>query len=110
MPKLPEEPPRSEITPEALYLRRREFIKNGALFAATAAGVGGGLLWLTRGGRPDPRRGQSPPPTPLPHDPNAPPPAGGELKIARRGRYTVDEKQNSYDDITTYNNFYEFGT
>ena len=38
--------PPSEITPEALYLRRREFIRNAALFTATSAGVGSGLLWL----------------------------------------------------------------
>src|SRR5262249_19859874 len=39
----------------------------------------------------------------------APAPAG-ELKVARRGQYTVNEKQNSYEEITGYNNFYEFGT
>jgi methionine sulfoxide reductase catalytic subunit len=47
--------PPSEITPEALYLRRREFIRNAALFAATSAGVGSGLLWLMRGGRSEPK-------------------------------------------------------
>src|SRR5436309_206393 len=60
MAKLPKEPPRSEITPEALYLKRREFLKNAALFAGTASGIGGGLLWLTRGGPPDLRRGPRP--------------------------------------------------
>ncbi|HEX2173581.1 MAG TPA: hypothetical protein VHL09_14180 [Dehalococcoidia bacterium] len=34
MRKLPPEPPSSEITPEPLYLRRREFLKNGARAAA----------------------------------------------------------------------------
>jgi sulfoxide reductase catalytic subunit YedY len=35
---------------------------------------------------------------------------GEPLPIAVRGRYTVDEAQTSYRDVTTYNNFYEFGT
>ena len=32
------EPPSHEITPESVYLRRREFIKNGARMLGTAAG------------------------------------------------------------------------
>src|SRR5438045_8001067 len=28
----------------------------------------------------------------------------------RNARYSVSEKPNTYDEITTYNNFYEFGT
>ena len=40
MRNLPEEPPGAEITSEALYLRRRDFLKNTALFAGTAAAVG----------------------------------------------------------------------
>ena len=39
----------SEVTPERLYLQRREFIKNLLLFAATSSGVGSTLLWLMRG-------------------------------------------------------------
>src|SRR5690348_15979731 len=105
MPKLPNEPSRSEITPESLDLRRREFIKNAALFAGTAAAVGGGLTWLTRGGPPSSTRAEVPP-EPPPHAGVAP--SGTALKIAKRGKYTVNEKQNSYEEITTYNNFYEF--
>lgn len=37
----------SEMTPERLYLQRREFIKNSLLFAATSTGVGSTLLWLS---------------------------------------------------------------
>ena len=33
-----------EVTPEALYRRRREFIKSSVLFAATSVGIGGTLL------------------------------------------------------------------
>jgi sulfoxide reductase catalytic subunit YedY len=32
------------------------------------------------------------------------------LKATRNARYSTDEPPNSYEDITTYNNFYEFGT
>src|SRR5262245_48598344 len=44
-------PPTSEITPESAYTDRRRFIKDAGLFAATAAGVGGGLLWATHSWR-----------------------------------------------------------
>src|SRR4051812_5260017 len=44
MSRLPKEPPGAEITPEALYQRRRDFLKNTALFAGTAAALGTGLL------------------------------------------------------------------
>jgi len=37
----------------------------------------------------------------------AEPPA---LKYQRNLKFSVTEKPNSYEDITTYNNFYEFGT
>src|SRR5437867_7276484 len=100
MEKLGKALPASEITPEALYLRRREFIKNAALFTATAASVGGGLLWLTRGGPPE-RHPAAKPPQP------AGPPEPSELVIAKKGQYTVNEPKNSFEEITTYNNFYE---
>jgi sulfoxide reductase catalytic subunit YedY len=94
------DPATSEITPEALYLRRREFIRNAALFTATSAGVGSGLLWLMQGGRAEPK----------------PPVADGgtdsghpALEVARRGPYGTNEPQTPFRDVTTYNNFYEFG-
>ena len=52
MKGLPPEPPSSEITPEALYRSRREFIKNGALTLGTSALVGGSLVWLAGNGPP----------------------------------------------------------
>jgi sulfoxide reductase catalytic subunit YedY len=87
-------PPAAEITPERLYLRRREFIRNGALFAATSAGVGGSLLWLMRGGRVDAKA----------PDPDQ------TLAVVRHGSYATDELPTPYRDVTSYNNFYEFGT
>ena len=36
--------------------------------------------------------------------------AGGPApKAARNARFSVGDPPNSYDDITSYNNFYEFG-
>jgi sulfoxide reductase catalytic subunit YedY len=93
------EPTPSEITPEALWLRRREFLKNVALGAGTAAAVGGGLLTLLGdGGRP--RREPKP------------------QKAAPRAAlsFTPDARDRSglgaltpFKDVTTYNNFYELG-
>jgi sulfoxide reductase catalytic subunit YedY len=94
-------PPAREITPERLYLGRREFIRNALLFGATSTAVGGGLLWLTKGGRATP---------PEPGDPGAGGPALVELPVARRGVLGTDEPPTPFADVTTYNNFYELGT
>lgn len=61
----------SEITPEALYGGRREWLKTAGVMAA-------GLAIPARSGREVPRRD--------------------------------DDKPTPYDVITTYNNYYEFGT
>ena len=76
----------SEITPKSLYLRRREFIR-AASGVAAAATVG---MWT-------PARARA---------------QGGlqPLEIAVRSPLSTDEPPNSYSDVTTYNNFYEFGT
>lgn len=75
--------PSSEITPEATYLDRRRFLR-----AAAAMGIGMAA--------------------------NTAFPAAGfgqdRWTQTRRGAYDTDEKANSYKEITTYNNFYEFGT
>ncbi|HYO55686.1 protein-methionine-sulfoxide reductase catalytic subunit MsrP [Archangium sp.] len=96
MRQKPPEPLGSEITSESLYLRRRELLKSAALFTGTAAAVGTGLQLLsnrpTGGG------------TPLLATPGEAP------KVVRpRGPYDTDERATSYEDATTYNNFYEFG-
>jgi sulfoxide reductase catalytic subunit YedY len=113
MANRPKEPPSSEITPEALYLRRREFIKNAALFTGAATAMGGGLLWLTRGVPTAKERGRAARPqdgAKRPENATAASGGAGKLKIASRGKYTVHEATTAFDDITTYNNFYEFGT
>ena len=68
--------PSSEITPEAQYVTRRDFLGRAA-GALAAASVGGALAGA------------------LPRDAQA----QGD-----------DDKPTPYEDVTTYNNFYEFGT
>jgi len=82
--------PSSEITDKKLYLRRREFIQAAAVGAVGAAagtlgvGMAEAATW---------------PRVPIPNVQKASSPA-----------LTTAEKPNSYQDIATYNNFYEFGT
>ena len=78
----------SEITPQALYVRRREFIKAVAL---TAAGAAMPALFNT----PREARGATPA-TPFTH--------------LRSSTYSTLEEKTPFKDVTHYNNFYEFGT
>ena len=74
----------SEITPEGVYRRRRELIAAAGL-GAIAAGLG------VR-----PARAAE---------------AAATLDgYAKGGRFSTAEKPNSFKEITTYNNYYEFGT
>jgi methionine sulfoxide reductase catalytic subunit len=78
----------SEITDKKVYLRRREFIQAAALTTIGAA---------TAALRVDRAEAQSWP----------------RVKIAgaiNDSGYGKGEKQTPYQDVTTYNNFYEFGT
>jgi methionine sulfoxide reductase catalytic subunit len=93
-------PSSSEITPESVFLRRRQFLKNTALAAGTAAAFGSGLLWLVgQGPPPDAPEEQEQPPVPVPALPAQEP----------TRTYDVQEESTSYQAITTYNNYYEFG-
>ena len=77
----------SEITDKKLYLRRREFIRSAALTTVgVAAGLGAGDA-----------NAQSAPRVKI----------AGPIKDSGWGK---GEKLTPYEDITTYNNFYEFGT
>ena len=83
----PPDIPSSEITPESVYVNRRRFIQ--AAVAAGAVGVAFGPRALDALGRD----------------------ADQEVPPRFRGmRSDQDEPLNSYQHITTYNNFYEFGT
>ncbi len=101
MPPLPPEPKSSEITLPEQYARRREFLKTGALYLATSTGVAVGLSQLSSLGSADPPK--KPPP------PAKPEPGAVAWKIERRGQFKVDEAQTPYEDVTTYNNYYELG-
>src|SRR5215213_419878 len=95
------QPPSHEITPESTFLRRREFLKNGALAVGTAFLVGAGLTQLVGAA----------PPADVPEEPPVQQPQvqPGAPVIAAPTTYTVDEPLTPYQSVTTYNNFYEFG-
>ena len=79
----------SEITDKTLYLNRREFLgATAATTAAVAAGVLGTEAFVQAA-------------TPAPH--------GRKLENVQKSALSVDEKSNKWEDITTYNNYYEFG-
>ena len=99
MRTLAPEPSSSEITPESLYVRRREFIKNAVLGVGTAAVFGSGLVWLV---------GQRPPPD-APDQPPLAEPAAVAAEPPAPGQYDTDEPMTAYQSVTTYNNYYEFG-
>jgi len=88
--KRPSDIPSSEITPPKLYARRRAFLKVAALAgvgAGVSAALGGGLMLGPSSAR-----------------------AEADIPNLRESRFSTDEKPTSRDDITSYNNFYEFGT
>ena len=89
----------SEVTDERHYLRRREFIRLAG--GAVAAAATGGLLGACGGSGVD-----------AAVSPAASTPASGDqspLQIAKHV-VTTDEKVNTFEQITNYNNFYEFGS
>ncbi|MDJ0793198.1 MAG: protein-methionine-sulfoxide reductase catalytic subunit MsrP [Woeseiaceae bacterium] len=75
----------SEITSETNYLNRRDFMRAGAI-------AGGGLL------------------APAALSAVIPEERRARLESVTKSPFSTIETPNSYDDITTYNNFYEFGT
>ena len=79
--------PSSEITPESVYHSRREFMKVGA------AGAAGIAAASTFGGLDTPLFAQ-----------------GNNYAAPRDTKYSIDEKLNTFEEISSYNNFYEFGT
>ena len=75
----------SEITPQAVYLDRRRFLRLGAGSAVAAAALSTGFwdksAW-----------------------------AGAKLPNVIKGPYNAKDELTPYESVTTYNNFYEFGT
>jgi sulfoxide reductase catalytic subunit YedY len=80
--------PWSEITPPKFYLNRRDFLR--ATGIAGAATVGSGVLGLAW-----------PSNTAL---------AGAKIDGIQKSKFSTNEKITPYNDVTHYNNFYEFST
>jgi sulfoxide reductase catalytic subunit YedY len=78
----------AEATPESVYLRRRDFLRLGA---AGAIGAAAGVL-------------------PFPARAGADDPTGEPLAVAKKVEMAGGEKPTPWKSVTTYNNFYEFGT
>jgi methionine sulfoxide reductase catalytic subunit len=78
--------PSSEVTDQGLYLRRREFLEAFGLAAVGLAAAGVELDAQAGGKRP---------------------PA---LANVTKGPFGTSEAQTPYETVSTYNNFYEFGT
>jgi sulfoxide reductase catalytic subunit YedY len=74
----------SEVTPYAVYASRRLFMKTGVGFAASALGFVGAAT-LARA-------------------------AGPKFEGVQTSKYRSDEALTPYEDVTQYNNFYEFST
>lgn len=106
--KRPADIPSSEITPESVYKDRRRFIQAGVGLAAGAGFIGSSVLHAQDG---DALKARAPADLNL-----AGTPQWLEDKIAARtpvpesGPFVTDEAKAPFDDVTTYNNFYEFGT
>ncbi len=77
----------SDATPENIYKDRRRFMKGTATLIT--GGIAGSLLG---------------------HDAFAAWVRGEKLPNVVQSKYTLDEKLTPFDDVTQYNNFYEFGT
>jgi sulfoxide reductase catalytic subunit YedY len=81
----------SEITPHKLYLNRRDFIRAAGGTAIAAAGAVGGAGAVLEAANPAPH--------------------GRKLEnVQKSALSTTGEQLSSWEQITTYNNFYEFGT
>ena len=93
--KRPDDIQPSEITPRSVFRERRRFMRDAA-GVATAAVLGGGLSLL------GPRGAAA-----LAADPDA---TGQKLEGVVESAWRTDEELTPYSDITSYNNFYEFGT
>jgi len=80
----------SEITDKSVYVNRRTFIRAAAITAGAAA-TGCLNMGAVAGGE-----------QPAPH--------GRKLDNVKSSALSTTEKPNTWDQITTYNNYYEFGT
>ena len=77
----------SEITDESVYLKRRELLKRAGLATAGMLAAQSLMASASESG-----------------------PSGPLLEGVQKSPYSTDQSPNSWADVTTYNNYYEFGT
>jgi methionine sulfoxide reductase catalytic subunit len=87
--KKPTDIPSSEITPKETYINRRKFMVGAA--ALGAAVLGGRYLSEMK-------------------SPSEVVRAENKLNVASKSPFSTSEKETPFNDITNYNNFYEFST
>jgi sulfoxide reductase catalytic subunit YedY len=78
--------PSSEITPPEVYAQRRAFLKAAAA-AGVGAALGSGMLLGSRAAS-----------------------AGEKIPDLRESPFSTSEQPTAFEDVTSYNNFYELGT
>jgi sulfoxide reductase catalytic subunit YedY len=78
----------SEITDESIYLNRRKFLETAGITAAGLLAASPALAAIR----------------------SAPEASGRRLEGISESPLSTDQPPNSWQDITNYNNFYEFGT
>lgn len=78
--------PASEITPQETYFNRRQFMTGVTALAVAPALVAPALAA------------------------SSPPSHGQKLSGFRSSSFSTNDKKTPFDSVTTYNNFYEFGT
>src|SRR5262245_28721313 len=81
----------SEITDQKLYLNRREFLRAAGMVTAAGTGILAATDAVSAA-------------TPAPHGPKLPNVAKSPLSLSPNV-----ETPNTWEQITTYNNYYEFG-
>ena len=79
----------SDVTPKSVYTQRREFLRGMGIVGAAA--FSGASAWRLA----------------MPLDEVH---ATGKLEVASKSPFSTTEKETPYNDVTHYNNFYEFGT
>lgn len=79
----------ADVTPKSVYTNRRKFLQAMGLVGTTA--IAGAAAW---------RLGWS----------SEEAQATSKLNVASKSPFSTTEKQTPYNDVTHYNNFYEFGT
>jgi methionine sulfoxide reductase catalytic subunit len=92
----------SEITPESVYHDRRRFLSQMGMAAA-------GLVVAGCGKAEDSKKPAAAGAAAAVDD--GPQKSGlAELNVAKKVDYAMGEKASTFEDVSTYNNFYEFGT